>query len=223
MCIACLFDSYRLYCGHLFLIRQAVLGSPATTQVHISALNHMCTVELAAKEYDNVETYCLRILEMRPDHDEALSLRAWAVCLKQLPSLASPPALEIALLPPALAQGIFNTSNGDLQQIGLDSRRAIDASRGMLQRCIEIAPTSSLHRLRLGKVLWAMGGAFRTDKQYAFASFLTAAKLNSTQPDAFCYLGHYYMAVERNSQSAVRCYNKALNLDVSHGPSRMHL
>lgn len=67
----------------------------------------------------------------------------------------------------------------------------------------------SLH-FDLGVLLWDKGGDIQ---EKAAQHFLIAAKLNPQNGAAFRYLGHYYARVAVDSQRAVKCYQRAVNLN----------
>lgn len=54
-------------------------------------------------------------------------------------------------------------------------------------------------------------------KAKAFSQFLEAVKLDPSQSDVFCYLGHYYKDRTGDAQRAARCYQKAVSLDPEDG------
>ncbi|XP_070056418.1 tetratricopeptide repeat protein SKI3 isoform X1 [Nicotiana tomentosiformis] len=67
----------------------------------------------------------------------------------------------------------------------------------------------SLH-FDLGVLLWDKGGDIQ---EKAAQHFLIAAKLNPQNGAAFRYLGHYYTRVAVDSQRALKCYLRAVNLN----------
>ncbi|KAJ3035493.1 Tetratricopeptide repeat protein 37 [Rhizophlyctis rosea] len=68
---------------------------------------------------------------------------------------------------------------------------------------------------RIGRVYWAMGDEYRTDKQYVQMHLLQAAKLNPRFGPAFTYMGHYYAKVEQDRVRALKCYQRAVSLAVT--------
>ncbi|KAI3757028.1 hypothetical protein L6452_04561 [Arctium lappa] len=68
----------------------------------------------------------------------------------------------------------------------------------------------SLH-FNLGLFLWEEIG--EESKEKAAEHFVIAAKLNPQDANAFRYLGHYYSEVSVDTQRALKCYQRALNLD----------
>ncbi|RUP47706.1 hypothetical protein BC936DRAFT_145426 [Jimgerdemannia flammicorona] len=92
-----------------------------------------------------------------------------------------------------------------------------------LTEAIEMWGGSAVYYHRLGKVYWAMGGDYNTDKDYAYKQFIQAAKLDPHFAAAFTYLGHYYRIVEHDRLRAKRCYQKAFSLDPSDADSGIQL
>ncbi|TPX67731.1 hypothetical protein SpCBS45565_g03629 [Spizellomyces sp. 'palustris'] len=74
----------------------------------------------------------------------------------------------------------------------------------------------SVHLCWLGKVYWAMGDVYRTDKQFAHASWLAAAKRDPNYAPAFACLGQFYAEIEQDRVRAVRCYTRAVALDAGN-------
>ncbi|KAJ3091854.1 Superkiller protein 3 [Quaeritorhiza haematococci] len=81
----------------------------------------------------------------------------------------------------------------------------------------------ALYFHRVGCVYWAMGGQYRTDKQYAFANFIQAAKQNPNFAPAFTSLGDLYLEVEKDRTRAMKCYQKAFALDPKEEEAARHL
>lgn len=67
----------------------------------------------------------------------------------------------------------------------------------------------SLH-FNLGLFLWEE--IREESKEKAAEHFVIAAKLNPQDANAFRYLGHYYSKVSVDTQRALKCYQRALNL-----------
>lgn len=78
-----------------------------------------------------------------------------------------------------------------------------------------VAALAAAH-LQLGKVLYALGGAYREQrKRGAHASFLCAAAAEGEegQGSGFAWLGHWYCRVAHDLPRAEKCYRRALALD----------
>ncbi|KAJ1929887.1 Superkiller protein 3 [Tieghemiomyces parasiticus] len=82
-----------------------------------------------------------------------------------------------------------------------------------IRRALELQPDEPRYHYRLGQVYWDLGGAYRTDKAYAFTSWLRAAKLNPQDSPTFVGLGEYYATVAHDPTRALKCYQKAFELD----------
>ncbi|KAJ2851005.1 Superkiller protein 3 [Coemansia brasiliensis] len=95
-----------------------------------------------------------------------------------------------------------------------DIEEAIDA----YQHAVSVEPEFAAHHAGLGASYWQMGGEFRTDKQYAFGSWLTAARLDPTAASVFGGLGKWY-AEQGDSVRAQRCFVKAMSLDCTDSES----
>ncbi|KND01469.1 SKI complex subunit tetratricopeptide repeat protein SKI3 [Spizellomyces punctatus DAOM BR117] len=74
----------------------------------------------------------------------------------------------------------------------------------------------AVHLCWLGKVYWAMGDVYRTDKQFAHANWLGAAKRDPNYAPAFACLGQFYAEIEQDRVRAVRCYTRAVALDAGN-------
>ncbi|KAJ3056720.1 Superkiller protein 3 [Rhizophlyctis rosea] len=83
-----------------------------------------------------------------------------------------------------------------------------------LKQAVE-AKQEAVYVYRIGRVYWAMGGQYRTDKTYAQTNLLQAAKLNPRFGPAFTYMGHYYAEVENDRVRALKCYQRAVSLSVT--------
>lgn len=73
----------------------------------------------------------------------------------------------------------------------------------------------AVHRFRLGRACWELGGDLRTDKQHAHAHWLAAAAVEgaSSRAAAFAWLGRYYEEEAGDIGKARRCYQRALAID----------
>ncbi|KAF9626718.1 hypothetical protein IFM89_038892 [Coptis chinensis] len=88
-------------------------------------------------------------------------------------------------------------------------------TRGNLNRNImkyieDSGPSNPSNHYNLGVTLWEKGGEW---KEKAVENFVTSAKLNPNNGNAFRYLGHYYSQVSVDVQRASKCYQRAVNLN----------
>ncbi len=188
---------------------QAVLNNPASSRLQVQSLMLLAKCEMAAKNFVSLQSLCARVLNIIPNHVEAMSLQAWAICLNAIPTLSPAPGFGIDLAPCHLQVALQNVH-------AVSAKDSIDGALDLWRTCQQLEPTVALHALRIGQVLWMLGGVYREDKSYCFAQFLASAKLDPNAPDPFAYLGHYYLAIENNVTAAVRCYQKALKLNAAH-------
>ncbi|KAJ1835332.1 hypothetical protein LPJ63_001220 [Coemansia sp. RSA 2711] len=92
-----------------------------------------------------------------------------------------------------------------------DLHGAVDAFRHAIAEAPEYAP----HHVGLASALWQLGGEWRHDKQHAYTSWLTAARLDPTDPSVFSGLGQWYQEHDDNVR-ARRCFAKAVSLDCTN-------
>ncbi|KAJ2785924.1 Superkiller protein 3 [Coemansia interrupta] len=86
---------------------------------------------------------------------------------------------------------------------------------GLLRRALAVDDAVARVHCDLGRALWRMGGAWRRDKQHAFASFLQAARLDPMDAAAFAGLGAWYDEVAQDAARATRCLEKSAALDLA--------
>ncbi|KAJ1752789.1 Superkiller protein 3 [Coemansia sp. RSA 1821] len=106
---------------------------------------------------------------------------------------------------------------GGLGAVLLESGDA-EGSIEAYQHAVSVEPETAMHHAGLGAAYWQMGGEFRTDKQYAFGSWLAAARLDATLASVFGGLGKCY-AEQGDSERAKRCFVKAMSLDCTDSES----
>ncbi|KAJ2379715.1 Superkiller protein 3, partial [Coemansia sp. RSA 2603] len=95
-----------------------------------------------------------------------------------------------------------------------DADDGASAAAEYLRRALLLdARMAHAHR-DLGRALWRQGGAWRRDKQHAYASFLAAARLDPLDAAAFGGLGLWYAEVGHDAARAVKCLEKCVALDV---------
>jgi len=67
------------------------------------------------------------------------------------------------------------------------------------------------------RVYWALGDAYRVQREHAHAQFLEAATIEGVEgpwvAPAFMWLGHWYAQVTQDTARARKCYQRALALD----------
>ncbi|KAJ1973438.1 Superkiller protein 3 [Dimargaris verticillata] len=98
------------------------------------------------------------------------------------------------------------------------------AAKALIDQALNLATApDALYMYRLGRIYWAMGDQFRTDKAFAFTCFLRAAKHDPNMGDAFTWLGHYYSQVAQTPKPAAKCYQRAMLLDATNVPAAKYL
>ncbi|GAB5589005.1 Superkiller protein 3 [Umbelopsis nana] len=103
-------------------------------------------------------------------------------------------------------------------------QRKYDEALSLIQDAIENSTEENPEYFyRQGRVYWEMNGQYRTDKDYAYKSFIQSAKINPHFAPAFTYLGHYYRVVSHDHAKAIKCYQKALILDPADLDAALHL
>ncbi|KAJ2358612.1 Superkiller protein 3 [Coemansia erecta] len=90
-----------------------------------------------------------------------------------------------------------------------DLQGAVDA----FQQAIAAEPLHAQHHAGLAAAYWRMGGAWQSDKQYAYASWLAAARVDAAMPAVFSGLGQWYQIHGGDPERATRCFAKAVSLD----------
>ena len=88
----------------------------------------------------------------------------------------------------------------------------------LLELPIEAWPDRTTHarsHWRLGRCFWLMGGAYRTDPQHAYASFVEALKIAPSFAPAFASRGEFYLEAGSppDHAQASQCLQKAFELD----------
>ncbi|KAJ3242289.1 Superkiller protein 3 [Chytriomyces hyalinus] len=78
----------------------------------------------------------------------------------------------------------------------------------------------ALHNYRYGKILWAFGGDSRST---AYSFFLKAAKQDPSTRGVFTAIGMFCLEVDENSPRAMKCFQKALQVDATDEEAAVHL
>ncbi|KAJ3242718.1 Superkiller protein 3 [Chytriomyces hyalinus] len=78
----------------------------------------------------------------------------------------------------------------------------------------------ALHNYRHGKILWAFGGDSRSA---AYSYFLKAAKQDPSTRGVFTAIGMFCLEVDENSPRAMKCFQKALQVDATDEEAAVHL
>ncbi|KAJ2745035.1 Superkiller protein 3 [Coemansia sp. BCRC 34301] len=86
-----------------------------------------------------------------------------------------------------------------------------------LQQAIAVEPSHAGHHVSLGKAYWQLGDEWQRDKQYAYASWIGAAKLDPSVSEAFSGLGKWYLQHGDDRNRAKKCFAKAVDLDHANG------
>ncbi|KAJ2489025.1 Superkiller protein 3 [Coemansia sp. RSA 2050] len=82
-----------------------------------------------------------------------------------------------------------------------------------LQQAIAVKPSHAGHHVSLGNAYWKMGSEWQQDKQYAYASWINAAKLDPSISEAFSGLGKWYQQHGNDCDRAKKCFVKAVDLN----------
>ncbi|KAJ2399905.1 Superkiller protein 3, partial [Coemansia sp. RSA 2559] len=85
-----------------------------------------------------------------------------------------------------------------------------------LQRAIGINPDHAAHHASLGSAYWQMGDKWQQDKQFAYTSWIRAARIDPNISDVFSGLGKWYQEFGSDDERAQKCFRKALDLDVTN-------
>ncbi|CAK9325078.1 unnamed protein product [Citrullus colocynthis] len=85
-------------------------------------------------------------------------------------------------------------------------------SARQLQEAVDAHPDDPSSHFKLGIFMWENGGSH--DKGAAADHFLKSAKLDPGNAAAFKYLGHYYATFSVDIERALKCYQRAVSLDV---------
>ncbi|KAJ1975290.1 Superkiller protein 3 [Dimargaris xerosporica] len=100
----------------------------------------------------------------------------------------------------------------------------VTSAKTLIDQALDLVTVpDALYVYRLGRIYWAMGDQFRTDKAFAFTCFLRAAKHDPRMGAAFTWLGHYYSQVSRTPKPAAKCYQRAVLLDATNIPAAKYL
>ncbi|CAI9115330.1 OLC1v1016211C1 [Oldenlandia corymbosa var. corymbosa] len=86
-----------------------------------------------------------------------------------------------------------------------------EARRSELEESLNSNPDDPSLHFQLGLLLWEKG--VEESKSKAAEHFVISAKLNPQNGNAFRYLGDYYAQISRDSQRALKCYQRAVILD----------
>ncbi|XP_038898489.1 tetratricopeptide repeat protein SKI3 isoform X3 [Benincasa hispida] len=81
-----------------------------------------------------------------------------------------------------------------------------------LEEAVDAYPDDPSSHFKLGIFMWENGGSH--DKAAAADHFLKSAKLDPRNAAAFKYLGHYYATFSVDIERALKCYQRAVSLDV---------
>ncbi|KAJ2553131.1 Superkiller protein 3 [Coemansia sp. RSA 1933] len=87
---------------------------------------------------------------------------------------------------------------------------------GYLQQAVSIEPDHAAHHASLGNAYWQMGGKWEQDKQYAYTSWIKAARIDPNISDVFSGLGKWYWRFGSDDERAQKCFRKALDLDITN-------
>ncbi|KAJ2081090.1 Superkiller protein 3 [Coemansia sp. RSA 988] len=94
-----------------------------------------------------------------------------------------------------------------------DAQSAVD----YLQQAVDIEPGHAAHHARLGSAYWQLGGQWRSDRQYAYTSWLRAARLDAGIAEVFSGLGLWYQQYGNDTERAKKCLAKCMALDNTNG------
>lgn len=94
-----------------------------------------------------------------------------------------------------------------------DSQEAVE----YLKQAIALNPNYASHHANLGNAYWAMGSEWQSDKQYAYASWIAAARIDAHISETFSGLGKWYQQYGEDKQRAQKCFVKAVDLDQTNG------
>ncbi|ORX73720.1 TPR-like protein [Linderina pennispora] len=80
-------------------------------------------------------------------------------------------------------------------------------------KAISIDSNYADHYIYLGDTYWNLGGEYQEDKQFAYSSWISAAKIDPNASQAFCGLGQWYQQFGHDESRAKRCFAKAFQLN----------
>ncbi|OAE29695.1 hypothetical protein AXG93_509s1480 [Marchantia polymorpha subsp. ruderalis] len=83
-----------------------------------------------------------------------------------------------------------------------------------LEQAVALQPSMASYHYRLGLLYWKAGGLMSELKDKVLSQLLEAVKLDPTQSEFFRQLGHCYNRLAGDTQRAIRCYQKAVNLNL---------
>ncbi|KAJ2500968.1 Superkiller protein 3 [Coemansia sp. RSA 1972] len=104
---------------------------------------------------------------------------------------------------------------GGLANAQLAANNTDDAIHAYKQ-AIAVDPVCAEHHAGLADAYWRLGGEWQSDKQYAYASWLAAARVDATLPKVFSGLGQWYQQYGNDPERAKRCFAKAMSLDCTN-------
>ncbi|KAJ2802701.1 Superkiller protein 3, partial [Coemansia guatemalensis] len=94
-----------------------------------------------------------------------------------------------------------------------DAQGAVD----YLRQAVDIEPGHAVHHARLGSAYWQLGGQWQSDRQYAYTSWLRAARLDAGIAEVFSGLGLWYQQHGDDTERAKKCLAKCMALDSTNG------
>ena len=161
--------------------------------------------------WEKVERHSRDLLSRLPNYHQALSNLGWA-CHKQKEKA------------PVSTDSSDSSSDSTAAKF-LQDAIAAAGSTGEAASWHEDAIAE--HHYRLGRVYWAMGGKFKSGREFSYSNFLRAASSGdiAVQSKSFRSLGDFYLHVlqsvkpeeeqksQTNRKRALKCYSKALELD----------
>ncbi|KAJ1950382.1 Superkiller protein 3, partial [Linderina macrospora] len=80
-------------------------------------------------------------------------------------------------------------------------------------KAIAVSSNYADHHIYLGNAYWEMGGQHQEDKQYAYSSWISAAKIDPDTSQTFCGLGQWYQQFGHDESRAKKCFAKAFQLN----------
>lgn len=153
----------------------------ANSSVHSRALRAVVQLWEALGEGRRAEAALEALLARSPGDAWAQAERAWAACVR------------VEGLPwddPERAPGL-------------------EAARETLAQCVEREPRNWHHHFRLGRAMWAAGGALRSERKHCLQRLLAAAKLAGTDAaQPFAWLGRWYEEEAGDAGRSERLYRK---------------
>ncbi|KAF8069413.1 SKI3 [Scenedesmus sp. PABB004] len=98
-------------------------------------------------------------------------------------------------------------------------RYQLEAALDVLARAAPLPPAEAEavaadYHYKLARIYWALGGAWRAEREHCHTHLLDAAAVEGPQQaTAFEWLGHWYAQVGDDEARARKCYQRALALD----------